>query len=137
MRESEAYAVIDGVFYTSSYTPIIGKALSDGVYWLIAESEDKNEINQKYFDLYLDRSGNIHAPKNDEFREFGKKELLTLLSNYKKELNDLLKDTYLLKINSIQMKVKMLAGLVKEYEIIYEKYFMPNSIRFIKSLLGM
>jgi len=128
------YCTIEGIFWTTSYERIQGKAISNGEYWYIVEATDKDEINQTYRDLWLDQSGNILAPRNNELRNCEEEKISEILRESKKELDKLKNDEEALRISGIQMKVRILENKIKEYKYLYDKYFISNSIRFILGL---
>ena len=131
MSEEEPYRVITGVFYTDRDGPVEGEALSIGNRWHITTKKGKLFTRS---DVFLDRGKHIYAPRNPDYLEWGRQQALDLIYKYEGEVANLEDDREALKISSYRIKINMAKIALKEYNYIFDRYFISNALKYMLSL---
>jgi len=121
--------IVEGIFYTKKDGPIKGVARVQGNYWAIVKQDNSTFIRK---DIFLDESKKIIAPKNEIEKDNSKKIVKDLLDKYLGKLKSYEDNLDFKNVSqSYQMGVGLAKKYINEYKIIYSKYFMSNTVKFI------
>jgi hypothetical protein len=121
--------IVEGIFYTKKDGAIKGVARVQGNYWAIVKQDNSTFIRK---DIFLDESKKIIAPKNEIEKDNSKKIVKDLLDKYLGKLKSYEDNLDFKNVSqSYQMGVGLAKKYINEYKIIYSKYFMSNTVKFI------